>query len=69
MLVRKCEDLSTFCWAFVQLKMAKSADVAKASRSVGPALLLHLHTNRVTAPTSLGEFDKMYLALHRRPAG
>jgi hypothetical protein len=60
-LVRKCEDLSTFRWEFVQLKMAKNADVGKALHTVDPELLLH--TNRDTAaPTPLGDLDKVYKA-------
>jgi hypothetical protein len=60
-LVRKCEDLRTFRWAFVQLKMAKNADIAKALRTVDPELLLHTHRDK-EAPTPLGDFDTVYKA-------
>jgi hypothetical protein len=61
-LVRRCEDLSTSRWAFVQLKSAKDADLAEALRTVDPELLL-LHTGRDLAPAQQDDFDKVYVAM------
>jgi hypothetical protein len=60
--VRKVAELSAFRWAFVQLKLAKAADVASAFCTVDPELLLH--TKRDTASAArLPHFNDVYASL------
>jgi hypothetical protein len=46
----------------VQLKMAKSADIAKALCTVDPGLVLHPHRDK-QAPTPFGDLDTVNKAL------
>jgi hypothetical protein len=60
---RKCTDLGTLRWAFVQLKMAKSAKLKEAFRTVDPELMLHAERKKATpTPTKLDAFKDVYTA-------
>jgi hypothetical protein len=58
---RKCTDLGTLRWAFVQMKMAKSAKLTEAFRTVDPELMLHAKRDKAT-PTKLDAFKGVYTA-------
>ena len=58
---RKCTDLGTLRWAFVQMKRAKSAKLTEAFRTVDPELMLHAKRDKAT-PTKLDAFKGVYTA-------